>query len=399
VAVVLGEGGDAAIVVHAACGGGHSCLVTKDGGVWTVGSGSCGQLGHGAKDDLQQWTRIQGMASENVRFAACGEEFTVRENAAGPFVLDHSHFLTFTALRLACALSTQVLVDVRHSVYSFGLGNVGQLGHGECTNESIPTLVKAMSGKGTELLACSQGQTLAVTASGVIYAWGLAGNDADQYRNQAQLDARRPSSDTLIQALPAAVGFLSRKRIFRLECGRKHYAIVSVQPVAINCVVKGLVRMYGKGRSRSRRRKQIRGKAGTVIAGRKKRFRVVAVDQGGEQCTAGGDKFTGVAMLRGSALPNAFEEAAITTPRFNGSEHDGNIPGGVAGDASNSRMLQRRSADVEMDDNMDGSYDGTACTHSCACTRTRSRPWFRSLTRSPLLPLYARLHRRRVLCW
>ena len=105
------------VIQHVACGGGHTCMVTEDGALYTTGGGSCGQLGHGPEVmALKRFQRVQALLSTPVALAACGEEFTC-------------------------------IVTAHRAVMTFGLGNVGQLGISALANADVPTLVESMSGK------------------------------------------------------------------------------------------------------------------------------------------------------------------------------------------------------------------------------------------------------------
>jgi alpha-tubulin suppressor-like RCC1 family protein len=86
--------------VSVSCGGAHSCAVSVSGDVYTVGSGQCGQLGHGNPEDANYYQRIERSPWERlgdeVAYSACGEEYTV-------------------------------ILSRTNQVYTFGLGIVGQL--------------------------------------------------------------------------------------------------------------------------------------------------------------------------------------------------------------------------------------------------------------------------------
>jgi alpha-tubulin suppressor-like RCC1 family protein len=68
---------------HASCGGGHSAVISHDGRLLTFGSGSCGQLGHGQTDDLDQAKAIsQDVFGGPLASVSCGEEYTIVVSAA-----------------------------------------------------------------------------------------------------------------------------------------------------------------------------------------------------------------------------------------------------------------------------------------------------------------------------
>ena len=135
---------------HVACGGGHSAVVSTNGELYCFGSGSCGQLGQGEgiQENALRPTLVRSLVDLGVKvaLAVCGEEFTLA-------------------------------ISDTQSVYAFGLGNVGQMGNGIEGNCETPALVEAMEGKGAEAASCGAAQAHAVTTTGQVYVWGLAGTD------------------------------------------------------------------------------------------------------------------------------------------------------------------------------------------------------------------------------
>ncbi len=74
-------------IASAACGGGHTCLVARDGRVWCCGRGRHGQLGRDARESVAAYRNTpvtveffaKGGAGAGVRVAqvACGADHTV----------------------------------------------------------------------------------------------------------------------------------------------------------------------------------------------------------------------------------------------------------------------------------------------------------------------------------
>eukprot|EP00936_MAST-01D_sp_MAST-1D-sp1_P000727 g727.t1 len=257
-----------------ACGGGHSAVVV-DGILFTAGSGACGQLGHGQCRDERTFRRVAFDDDEvnvgSVAFVACGEEFTC-------------------------------VVTSTHRVFSMGLNNVGQLGLGLSMvgiNRSSPTLVQELDGKQTELLSCSQSQAVAITADGGIYAWGVAGNEV----------ALANTDSSVVRAVPAAVGSLRRKKVLRLECGRKHFALVTVSTYGPHCQ---LLWCGSKMNHRAALAHGVNDGADGVdengvavrsaTAGQLCRFQVQCCDAFGTRCEHGGDAVVAT-MLPPTGIP------------------------------------------------------------------------------------------------
>ncbi|KAI9538030.1 hypothetical protein NQZ68_019371 [Dissostichus eleginoides] len=96
---------------HISCGKDHTATLTKDGAVFTFGSGEHGQLGHNSFRDELRPRLVAELWGPKVTKIACGRHHTL------------------------------VLTDSKR-VYSFGCGEQGQLGHGEESNPSVPLPVQ-----------------------------------------------------------------------------------------------------------------------------------------------------------------------------------------------------------------------------------------------------------------
>ncbi|KAM9854723.1 putative E3 ubiquitin-protein ligase HERC3 [Aulostomus maculatus] len=101
--------------VQVSCGEDHTAILTKDGAVFTFGSGEYGQLGHNSFGDELRPRRVAELWRAKVTKIACGR--------------DH----------------TWVLMD-SGSVYSFGCGEQGQLGREEGSHQSVPLPVQLQQG-------------------------------------------------------------------------------------------------------------------------------------------------------------------------------------------------------------------------------------------------------------
>ena len=194
VASVHELGGSRAVFL--AAGRKHNTLVTSDAAVWTRGTGSNGRLGHG--DQLARLTPTR-LASEMfgglpARMVACGWNHTVVSTRDG-------------------------------GVWSFGCGEVGQLGHGDKHDKLSPTAVGAENFEGREVVVVAAGaaHTLATTRDGAVYSWGweahgclghsdseaklvptrIAQLDGTQVPHHSPLSLPLPSSHTLSYNLPS----------------------------------------------------------------------------------------------------------------------------------------------------------------------------------------------------
>lgn len=99
-------------VVYISCGEEHTAVLTKSGGVFTFGAGSCGQLGHDSVNDEVNPRRVLELMGSEVTQIACGRQHTL------------------------------ALVPSSGLIYAFGCGAKGQLGTGHTCNVKCPSPVK-----------------------------------------------------------------------------------------------------------------------------------------------------------------------------------------------------------------------------------------------------------------
>ncbi|XP_075888870.1 putative E3 ubiquitin-protein ligase HERC3 [Nelusetta ayraudi] len=102
-------------VVHISCGDEHTAALTKDGGLFTFGDGSWGQLGHGSTNNELLPRRVLELMGTEVSQITCGRHHTVA-------------FVPSSGL-----------------VYSFGCNSYGQLGTGTAGDARSPFPIKTNS--------------------------------------------------------------------------------------------------------------------------------------------------------------------------------------------------------------------------------------------------------------
>ncbi|KAK2841856.1 hypothetical protein Q5P01_012056 [Channa striata] len=110
--------------VHVSCGTDHSATLTKHGVVFTFGSGRCGQLGHNSYRDEQRPRLVAELWGAKVTQIACGRHHTL-------------------------------VITESKSIYSFGSGDQGQLGHGDESHPSVPLRVQLPQGSDKNLKICN----------------------------------------------------------------------------------------------------------------------------------------------------------------------------------------------------------------------------------------------------
>jgi alpha-tubulin suppressor-like RCC1 family protein len=126
----------------------HTAVVRSDGALFTCGSNSCGQLGHGDGENTDVLTRVQG--------ALVGKR--VVAVAAGDF-------------------HTEAVTDTGELFTWGGRGRLSRLGHGDEEEvwglRLVPTQVQGeLSGKRVIAVTAGSWHAAAVTESGELYVWG-----------------------------------------------------------------------------------------------------------------------------------------------------------------------------------------------------------------------------------
>ena len=133
-------------VTSAAAGEEHSAATTSDGLLYTWGSGSFGKLGHGEPSD----------------------ESTPRRVALDALQPGSRH-----ATAVGCGFAHSVALCQNHEVLVWGSGFKGKLGLGDDQNRLTPTPIPALKRKHVKTFACGSFHTVAVTETGDVFSWGI----------------------------------------------------------------------------------------------------------------------------------------------------------------------------------------------------------------------------------
>ena len=189
---------DGEAVLMVACGEEHTAVLTEVGGVYTFGCGEDGQLGHGDEENQLAPRRLPAACfnDERVVMVAAGIDSTValseaghvftwgvgeygqlghndEENQLAPRQVEAGRFGGEKVVFVA-ANSHVVAVMARGRLYTWGSAEFGQLGHGDTADRLVPTLVEegAFGGSAAVMAACGDEHTLVVTHDGALWACG-----------------------------------------------------------------------------------------------------------------------------------------------------------------------------------------------------------------------------------
>ena len=203
---------DAAMLM-VACGANHTAALTECGGVYTFGHGEHGMLGHGDEEDQLAPRRVPAawFNDERVVMVAAGPGHTValseaghvftwgdgksgqlghndREHQWAPRQVEAVWFRGDKVVFVAAGDDCTVAVTAGGRLYTWGMNYFGQLGHGDhgmLCDRLVPTLVGAgtFGGSAMVMAACGNNKTLVVTRDGALWACGRLGRDEETYRD------------------------------------------------------------------------------------------------------------------------------------------------------------------------------------------------------------------------
>eukprot|EP00753_Platysulcus_tardus_P017106 PLAT6280.1.p1 GENE.PLAT6280.1~~PLAT6280.1.p1 ORF type:complete len:428 (-),score=164.11 PLAT6280.1:164-1324(-) len=152
-------------VVAVAGGREHSVAVTREGDVYTWGSGRQGLLGLGkeAEEELQP-VLLPFFGPDAVSFGRLGGPITVR--------------------LVACGYLHTVVVDSNGDVFTWGCAADGRLGLGGDEDAFEPRRVVALQDERVTAVACGQAHTLVLTKTQRVFSWGRGRDGALGHGNE-----------------------------------------------------------------------------------------------------------------------------------------------------------------------------------------------------------------------
>lgn len=214
---------------------GHTLAITVDGQVFSWGDGEYGKLGHGNSATQKYPKMIQGplvgkvviCVSAGYRHSAAvtcdGELYTWGEGDFGRLGHSDSQSRNVPTLvkdissvgQVACGSSHTIAVaqDGR-TVWSFGGGDNGKLGHGDTNRVYRPKVIEALQGFIIRKVCAGSQSSLALTSAGQVFAWGCG-------------SCLGCGSSETTSLRPRFIEDLSITKIIDISCGDSHCLALS----------------------------------------------------------------------------------------------------------------------------------------------------------------------------
>lgn len=224
-------------VMQVACGDNHAMALCDDHDVYSWGSNKSGQLGFAPEEvdhiSMSEPRHVHTLRTVKIQQIACGQDHSLAlddndmyswgSGKNGRLGLGHEKDVfsptktpEFTSLRLI-AISAgwrhSVALAENGSVFTWGSGLQGQLGHSDNASKQVPTELCVVWQSRVYQVRAAGNHTLALTAGGQVYAWGWGG------------DGRLGLGDTAQRFTPCQIESL--RNIVDIMAGSKHSLALS----------------------------------------------------------------------------------------------------------------------------------------------------------------------------
>eukprot|EP00743_Colponemidia_sp_Colp-15_P002642 GILK01002863.1.p1 GENE.GILK01002863.1~~GILK01002863.1.p1 ORF type:complete len:889 (-),score=184.57 GILK01002863.1:247-2913(-) len=246
-------------IVFADCGGYHSGIVTRNGRIYTWGRGDTGQLGLDKTELTADQHGLVALAPKlvsafqniRIRAVACGEVHTLflddtgrtyscgwgeyGQLGLGKMGWDHKVFLPafipylrhLVVVRIVTGALFSAALTVDGEVFTWGLGDHGQLGVGQFGCAKFPVEIKSLYSVDDRItdIHCGFASVVTCSESGMMYAWGLGiPSNLQSHSTFRQSSIRKGSMDpTFVRSKPQMVDSLKNTHnlTFTLEVGHR----------------------------------------------------------------------------------------------------------------------------------------------------------------------------------
>ena len=225
----------------------HSLALTADGALWSWGKGAFGQLGHGDQQNQLLPKKVEAFADQRILAVSVAVSYSLAITADGAVWswgrggfgrLGHGDLQDQLLPKKIEAFADQRVVAVSAggghslalaadgSVWSWGHGGEGRLGHGDDQNHLLPKKVEAIAGQRAIAVSAGSGHSIAITADGAVWSWGRGDEGQLGHGNQQG------------QLLPKKIEAFAGQRVVDVSAGDDHSLAITAN---------GAVFTWGKG--------------------------------------------------------------------------------------------------------------------------------------------------------
>ena len=149
---------------------GHTLALTENGHIYSWGDGDYGKLGHGNTSTQKLPKRVMGLLADKI------------------------------VVQISAGYRHSAAVTDDGSLYTWGEGDFGRLGHGDSQSRFMPTLVKELNGEDIGQVSCGASHTLALSSDGR-FIWAFGSGDHGKLGHGDTARLYRPKLIDSIQGL------------------------------------------------------------------------------------------------------------------------------------------------------------------------------------------------------
>ncbi|PRP88690.1 hypothetical protein PROFUN_02786 [Planoprotostelium fungivorum] len=178
------------------CGRYHTCIVTQDGDLYTVGLGRWGRLGHGDEEtqsiprkvsSLKRVVYVSSSSNHTAAVTSEGMVYTFGRNQYGQLGVGETETLMYPrrvraalenrhVIRTACGKYHTACLTSAGEVFTFGRGSEGALGHGVDHDQYTPREIASFKGSPARLIAAGRRHTVIVLSNSDVHVTGFHSN-------------------------------------------------------------------------------------------------------------------------------------------------------------------------------------------------------------------------------
>ena len=224
------------------------CIVLTDAGVFSFGANDAGQLGHGDGLARDAPSKIEALSADRMSrhlptMAGCAtprsapricQHWSGRAGSDPLPTLPRAHC---RVVAIVAGTSHSLGLTDDGTVFSFGRGEYGKLGHGSDKDQPTPNKVTALSGKRVVAIAAGGDHSLVQTAGGAVFSFGLP--------NSGQLGHTDAKSDHLLNSHRAPR--LRFFKVWRVMCKQPVMAVTAGALHSLVLTNAGEVFSFGAG--------------------------------------------------------------------------------------------------------------------------------------------------------